>query len=136
MKDINKRIIESVIFTMLLALGCLIFYFAEVAGYFRFSCPLRSLFHIDCPGCGGTRMVQSILELNFYNAFRCHNFVFITIPYLFYLYSRSFVDYIKHGAIQRKTLKIIFIYAVLFIIYTVFRNLPGFEFLKPIILKR
>ena len=31
---------------------------------FKFSCPIKKIFHISCPGCGLTRSITSLLHLN------------------------------------------------------------------------
>ena len=40
------------------------------SGSFKFECLFRNLFDICCPGCGLTRAFRSILNLDFYSAFK------------------------------------------------------------------
>lgn len=40
------------------------------SGSFKFECLFRNLFDICCPGCGLTRAFSSILNLDFYSAFK------------------------------------------------------------------
>lgn len=42
-------------------------------------CWFRKKLGLYCPGCGGTRMVQSILKLDFYQAFRYNPLVFVLL---------------------------------------------------------
>ncbi|MDO4337664.1 MAG: DUF2752 domain-containing protein [Eubacteriales bacterium] len=53
---------------LLLLCGACVFY----------KCPVRLLFHIDCPGCGMTRAVLSALRLDFNAAFRYHSLFPVT----------------------------------------------------------
>ena len=50
----NKRLI---VFFLLLS----IFLFLILFGL-NFNCPIKSLFHISCPGCGLTRSIRSLLS--------------------------------------------------------------------------
>ncbi len=56
----------------LLALVCLALMFAGLASSHFFpdlTCPVKDTWGIDCPGCGGTRAVRSIITGNLHNAF-------------------------------------------------------------------
>lgn len=65
---------------LLLLLGyfivVLLFYFLEIPCFFQF------LFHIPCPGCGMTRSLFSLLQLDFTAAFFYHPMVF-SLPLIF-----------------------------------------------------
>lgn len=41
-----------------------------------FECVYLKYFHIICPGCGMTRAVRALFQLDFYNAFTYHPMVF------------------------------------------------------------
>ena len=98
---------------------------------FEIPCPWKSNFNIECAGCGATRMFKSIFELNFYQAFRFNPFIFILllilIIYLIYILICKIkkVDYYK---IKSRDFLILLILVILF---TIVRNIPGFEYLKP-----
>lgn len=40
--------------------------------YLMLPCPLYGLFHLYCPGCGGTRFVYALLSGDFLRALRCN----------------------------------------------------------------
>lgn len=98
---------------------------------FEIPCPWKSNFNIDCAGCGATRMVKSLLEFKYYQAFRFNPFIFILlvigIIYLIYILICKIkkVDYYK---IKSRDFLILLILVILF---TIVRNIPGFEYLKP-----
>jgi hypothetical protein len=98
---------------------------------FHLDCPWKKNFNIDCAGCGSTRMVLSLLKLDFYQAFRFNPFMFLTIVFLL-LYLGYFLickilkkNYIKLGT------KTLVVFLVLLILFMVLRNINYFSFLKP-----
>ncbi len=98
-------------------------------------CPLKELFDIDCAGCGVTRMILSILKFDFYQAFRFNPCMFILLI-LFIVY----VIYVGVCILlKRKYLKLGFKTCMLLIVviigFGILRNISGFEFLKPIIVR-
>lgn len=100
---------------------------------FELECPWYKHFGIDCAGCGATRMLFSLLEFDFYQAFRFNPFIFISL--LLVLIYLIYVLICK--VFKRKYLKLGFKTAMLFIvcmiIFMILRNINGFEFLKPTI---
>ena len=96
-----------------------------------YECPWKKNFNIDCAGCGATRMLISIFHLEFYQAFRYNPLMFslllLSIIYFVYIIIFKIIgkDYFR---IHRNSLWLLLI---LTIIFTVIRNIPGFEYLKP-----
>ena len=101
----------------------------------QLECPWNSMFGYDCGGGGTTRMMFSLLHLDFYQAFRYNPFMFILliiiIIYMLYVLIcllRKW-DYVKIGK------KTIITVIVLLIIFTIVRNIDGFEFLRPTVVR-
>ena len=121
----KKRIVY--IFVLVISL-VLILLFLELINY---KCIYRELFNIYCAGCGFTRMVKSIIHLDFYQAFRynplCFILFIISIPYFIY----KTIIYIKTGNIKLPSLKLLIIIIVILFIYMVLRNIPKFDYLIP-----
>ena len=94
-------------------------------------CPWKQNFNIDCAGCGTTRMIKAILKLDFYQAFRFNPFVFslliIGIIYFVYVLVCKLI-HVWYYKIKTRDYLILFI---LIILFTIIRNVPGFEYLKP-----
>ena len=98
----------------------------------NYKCPFRKYFNFYCAGCGTMRMIKSILKLNFYQAFRYNPLMFIIlfifILYFFYVLVCKMLN-IKYCKIGFRSLLIL---CIIMIVYTIMRNVSGFEFLQPI----
>lgn len=129
----KKRIL--IVFLSIILLIFVILIGIKVLDLIHFKCIYRTIFNIYCPGCGTTRMIKSILKLDFYQAFRYNPLMFISlfilIPYLIY----NIILYISGKTFIKPSNKILVIIFVILFAYAIFRNIPGFEYLKPTILK-
>lgn len=115
---------------------CLIFvtFFFVVLILYKLNIPIPCLFHritkLYCPGCGGTRMVISLLKLDIKSAFSYNAYVFI-LAFLAIVY---FIICI----IRCKIIKIpnLYIYIIIIagILFAILRNIPYFSFLAPLVL--
>ena len=106
-----------------------------LAAIFKIPCFWKTNFNIECAGCGATRMLESLIHFQIYQAFRYNplmfSLLFITIIYIIYcLICKIFK--INYYLIKDRDLYILLVIIVLF---TIFRNIKGFEFLKPTIIK-
>lgn len=121
----KKRIVN--IFTLIITL-VLILLFLKLINY---KCIYRELFNIYCAGCGFTRMIESMINLKFYQAFRYNPLFFILfiifIPYFIY----QVYLYIRYGNIKKPSLKLLIILVIILSIYMVLRNIPLFNYLIP-----
>lgn len=121
----KKRIVN--IFTLIITL-VLILLFLKLINY---KCIYRELFNIYCAGCGFTRMIESMINLKFYQAFRYNPLFFILfiifIPYVVY----QVYLYIKYGNIKKPSLKLLIILVMILFIYMFLRNIPLFNYLIP-----
>lgn len=98
---------------------------------FDYKCPWKKLFHIDCAGCGGTRMFIAVLKLDFYQAFRYNPLLFVllvgTVIYFCYVIIFKLLgrDYFKFN--------INYLWGLLFLTigFMILRNISIFDFLKP-----
>ena len=103
-----------------------------ISSYFHFyiPCPIKTITGFYCPGCGITRMLLSLLKLDFYGAFRYNPLLFILLPIGLYLY----IDYLirKDKSLYKKIPeKVWYVVIVIFIIYGILRNIKAFDFLAP-----
>ncbi len=101
---------------------------------FAIDCPIHKITKLYCPGCGITRMLFAILNLDFYQAFRYNPLLFITIPiWLFYLLDLV-ISYIKgKTSFFQKHINNKFWIAltIIFIVFGCMRNMPQFSYLLP-----
>lgn len=121
----KKRIVYIFAFVITLVLILLLL---ELINY---KCIYRELFNIYCAGCGFTRMIKSVIKLDFYQAFRYNPLLFILliifIPYCIY----QVYLYIRYGNIKKPSLKLLIVLVVILSIYMILRNIPKFDYLIP-----
>lgn len=129
-----KKLIISLFYIILFAI-IIIFYFLILDKHnLQLKCPIYSIFNLYCPGCGLTRMISSILRLNFYQAFRYNPLIFISLPIIILLSLDKYINWLKdkktclYNKINNKTW-----YAILIItiIYFIIRNIETFDYLIP-----
>lgn len=88
-------------------------------------CVFREVTGLLCPGCGLTRLVLSLMELNLIQAFRYNMLVFFLAPlYLIYLLL------VRRGKTKHSGI-LMGVMVVLTIAFGVLRNLPYFEWMAP-----
>ena len=94
-------------------------------------CPIHEIFHVYCPGCGLTRMLSSILKLDFYQAFRYNPLLFIMLPFSLLLLIEDVYSELKNKKSIYKRIPncIWYIIIVILLIYAVLRNI--YPYLAP-----
>jgi hypothetical protein len=117
MKIIKRHII---LFLLLIA------YF--IFGHFThlyIPCPIHTVFHVYCPGCGVTRMLISIIHLDFVSAFRYNQLLFILLPFGIALYINYIYSVIKKKKAwyQRIPVWVYYLIIILLLIFGVIRNI-------------
>ena len=98
------------------------------------NCPIKEITGLYCPGCGITRMLQAILQLNFYQAFRYNPLLFISLPFFIFFTIEGIITK-KDPLYNKIPNKILITIIIIFIIYGILRNLPLFDFLAPTIVR-
>ena len=66
---------------VLFVLVCLAYASALLFGW---NCPLNDVFGVPCPGCGLSRALAALFELDFRAAFRLHPMIFVLPPTVLY----------------------------------------------------
>lgn len=136
----NKKIKILLVGLILLLGGAFLYY------YFHFnpttdtsnfvSCPSKTFFGLNCPGCGSQRMIHHLLHFDFGQAFRYNPLLFITLPFVLFILLQSLVNFIFGTAYRTKLFYnntfVWFVFGLL-MVYAVLRNLPfyPFHFLAP-----
>lgn len=99
--------------------------------YLKPACPWKTNFHINCAGCGATRMIESIIKLDFYQAFRYNPLLFcLLIILLIYIIYILICKLLKKKYYQIKERDWLILLGII-IIYMILRNIPLFSYLKP-----
>lgn len=105
----------------------------------KYNIGIPCLFHeitkFYCPGCGITRALFAIIELDIKTALRCNLLIFILLPFLF-IYMINYI-YLSIKKINNDPSKIInkkIWYLLLFItiLFGILRNIDYFYWLQPI----
>lgn len=55
-------------------------------------CLWKSIFHVECPGCGLTRSFIELLHCNFLGAYKYNPLIFIVLPAALYYIYNSIVE--------------------------------------------
>lgn len=107
------------------------FLFGKITGLYLF-CPIHKFLKLYCPGCGITRMILSILKLDFYKAFRYNMLLFILSPFFLFLFIESIYSDIKSKEpfYKRISNKVWYSLIIILIIYGVLRNI--YPYLAPL----
>lgn len=85
-----------IIGAVLLLSGC-----ALVFIHLRFGVGIPCMFHLitglQCPGCGTTRMIMSLLKLDFRSAWHYNPVMLVMLPFLAYIIISDTVHWIESG---------------------------------------
>lgn len=89
-------------------------------------CAFKLLTGLDCPGCGGTRMVWYLLHGNLYQAARFHLIALIAAPILAYAYVVWAARRVSGVRLPSRSipLTVVLGYLVVWIVFSVLRDLP------------
>lgn len=110
------------------AVGCLFVGLADpTRGQVLWPCPFKALTGgLDCPGCGGTRAVHSLLNGNIGAAFGYNAILMLALPYLLYSWSAWALPTVTNARLPVLRLPVKVIYGVFAVVmvWWVARNLP------------
>ena len=123
-----KKVIYKVVGFIILLLT---YYLLNLFFNISIKCPIYELTHLYCPGCGITRCLFSLIQLDFYKAFKYNQLVFILLPisFIYYIiYSYYYIKYNKRITIPKYISITILIIVLLF---GILRNINYFSFIRP-----
>ncbi len=111
-------------------LGFLLYYLLNLYTGFAIFCPFHKFTGLYCPGCGVTRLLFSLIKLDFYQAFRYNPLVFILLIIgIIYLLIKFILK--KFNIIIKVPNYVWYILIIIVIIYGILRNIPEFDWLAP-----
>lgn len=123
-----KKVIYKVVGFIILLLT---YYLLNLFFNISIKCPIYELTHLYCPGCGITRCLFALIQLDFYKAFKYNQLVFILLPisFIYYIiYSYYYIKYNKRITIPKYISITILIIVLLF---GILRNINYFSFIRP-----
>jgi hypothetical protein len=94
-------------------------------------CVFHKLTNLYCPGCGSTRMLFSIINLDFYQAFRYNPCIFILLLLFVIFEVINIIFYIRTKKVINIPDKVYYIVIGILIIFGIIRNLNTFVYLIP-----
>lgn len=135
MISINKKTVSICSLILLLGGAFLSYYFhfnptSDPSNFV--SCPSKTFFGLNCPGCGSQRMIHHLLHFNLSQAFRYNPLLFITLPFVLFILFQSLVNFVFGTNYRTKLFyNNTFVWTVfgVLMVYAVLRNLPFYPFL-------
>lgn len=97
------------------------------------ACPFYWATGRYCPGCGVSRMLLALLRLDFAAAWRSNPLLLCLSPLAGWIACSAAVSYVKKGRVSLKKAqeRMLWLAAVLLLMFGAVRNIPGFEVLQP-----
>jgi len=129
-----KKIIVLLSISLIAIVLLEIYYYLHIEYNLTIPCLFYKISGFYCPGCGVTRMLFSIINLDLYQAFRYNPLIFTMLPFVIiyiidtcikWLNNKNNYMYLK---INNKTWIIVLIITISF---GVLRNISIFKFLTP-----
>ena len=127
--DVQKKIIA--IYISLICAGIFIYIILNISTI-DFFCPVFKASGIYCPGCGLTRSSVRLIHFDFYRSFRNHPGFFVAAVTWIIISIFAFIGKPKCFRNSKVNLTILYITLGLYVLFSILRNIPGFEFLQPI----
>ena len=127
----RKTLVKFIMLNLIIILTSITYLIIRKYTGITLGCQLNRLTGLSCTGCGGTRMVVSLLQLDFYQAFRYNPYICLSLPFIAILYIRESYIYIKYKTFDNCLDKIVLTYGVFGILFGIVRNIPMFSYLLP-----
>ena len=125
----KKRLIKIIFLNAFIIIISFIYYFLNKYFNIGIPCLFYQITGLKCPGCGITRLMFSLIKLDFKQAFFYNHLVFILLPFIgFYIIYQEYLYITKR---EDKIIKKIprytyYILIIILIIYAILRNIFNF----------
>lgn len=127
-----KRLLIVIISFISILLLSFLYYKINKIYHIGFNCVFHQITNLYCPGCGITRAIFSLIELDIIGAIKYNILIITAIPLILYYYLVNIINWInlkEKKEIYPKTMwNIILVFVVLF---GILRNIEIFSFLAP-----
>lgn len=137
-----QRRMKNLIISNIAVLSCTVMFILITLITMRYGigkCWTVELFHLYCPGCGGTRALHALVRLDFISVLKFNPILPVAILVYGYYNIRAFVEIKRNNEEYFKKNKFILIYVVIVVgfIYFLVRNillLNGIDLIGDIIM--
>ena len=126
----KNKIKYSIKRVLIILLISIIFLHLNYKFSFSIPCLFHKITHLYCPGCGITRMILSLLKMEFYQAFRYNPLIFIMLPIITYLELKKYLYWIQNKNYKISN-KVWYVLLFITIVFTILRNTEKYSFLIP-----
>ena len=127
----NSSIVALVLFAAMVAAGILFFFNPAEHGFYPV-CYFHAATGFNCPGCGSLRAMHHLLHGHLFEAARLNLLLLLCLPYVGWRTTQFAIARLRG---QRATFAIqpvlLWAFLLVAVVFTVFRNLPGFAYLSP-----
>ncbi|MBQ9557819.1 MAG: DUF2752 domain-containing protein [Clostridia bacterium] len=121
MAERRKKIIKGAL--VLLGIGALYALVVTLLGR-GIPCPIRLATGYECPGCGVSRMLLALMQLDFAAAFEANAALLCLLPLLLFAAGRLVYVYIRRGTTRDRAAEtVIWIAIPLLLVWGVVRNI-------------
>ena len=131
----KKRIAIVSAAALIAAAALLYLYFTAEGEGAGIPCVFHQLTGFYCSGCGSSRALRSALHLDFYQALRYNAVFTLALPFFSVYFGSLSISYIRFGKDRisgKISIKIIYIFVAVALVYGILRNIPAFSFLAPV----
>ena len=131
----KKRIAIVSAAALIAAAALLYLYFTAEGEGAGIPCMFHQLTGFYCSGCGSSRALRSALHLDFYQALRYNAVFTLALPFFAVYFGSLAASYIRFGKDRisgKISMKIIYIFVAVALVYGILRNIPAFSFLAPV----
>ena len=123
----NKRVEKIIILNAIVLFSVIAFVIlTDIAIKHNFGeCLLLKIFHIYCPGCGGTRSLRALLRFDIVSSFRLNAILPLGVALYIYYNLRYIIALIKKDEtyFDKETYRLIKYYAFFVLAYFIVRNI-------------
>ena len=120
----KKRLLKVLIINTLIILLLISYYYLNKYFHIGIPCLFYKITNLKCPGCGITRMLFSIIKLDFKSAFFYNPVVFILLPILaFYIFYQEYIYITKKNNKLKIPEFIYYLIIFILIIFGILRNI-------------
>ena len=110
-------------YVILLVLGIAYYIFVSLTDI-GIPCPFKLVTGLQCPGCGVSRMLMSLIRLDFVSAFHYNPVILLTSPIILFCLIRSDIDYIRTGKASHDKYRFLWLAElVILLVFGVCRNI-------------